>query len=161
MSPTPHFYSDWLWPYCERICCQYSLINYLDLAIVCEEEVLSDSEQPYEPDQDYNVVPIENYMSPSQNNSSNIPLVSSNAGRTTSSEIVIENDSMDQVRLFRTRSDIIQQQSTGYSMSKFFFIVTHLAFLKVGYPQKNIGIISSWRVLKKVVTSYSDSILTR
>ena len=42
-------------------------------------------------------------------------LVSSNrtnTGRTTSSEIVIENDSMDQVRLFRTRSDIIQQQST-------------------------------------------------
>ena len=65
-------------------------------------------------------------MSPSQNNSSNIPLVSSsrttiplvssnrtNTGRTTSSEIVIENNSMDQVRLFRTRSDIIEQQSTG------------------------------------------------
>ena len=91
------------------------MINYLDLAQVCDEEVLSDSEQPYEPDQGYNVMPIENYMSPSQNNSSNIPLVSSNrtnTGRTTSSEIVIENDSMDQVRLFRTRSDIIQQQST-------------------------------------------------
>ena len=91
---------------------------------VCEEEVLSDSEQPYEP-ADYNVVPIGNYMSPSQNNSSNIPLVSSNrtnTGRTTSSEIVIENDSMDQVRLFRTRSDIIQQQSTGYSMSKYIFL---------------------------------------
>ena len=94
---------------------------------MCEEEVLSDSEQPYEPE-DYNVVPIENYMSPSQNNSSNIPLVSSsrttiplvssnrtNTGRTTSSEIVIENSSVDQVRLFRTRSDIIDQQSTGQS----------------------------------------------
>jgi hypothetical protein len=90
---------------------------------VCEEDVLSDSEQPYEP-ADYNIVPIENYMSPSQNSSSNIPLVSSNrtnTGRTTSSEIVIENDSMDQVRLFRTRSDIIQQQSTGYSMSQWVF----------------------------------------
>ena len=44
-------------------------MNYLDLTIVCEEEILSDSEQPYEPNQDYNVAPIENYMSPSQNNS--------------------------------------------------------------------------------------------
>ena len=114
-------------------------MNYLDLTIVCEEEILSDSEQPYEPDQDFNVVPIENYMSPSQNSSSNIPLVSSNrtnTGRTTSSEIVIENDSMDQVRLFRTRSDIIQQQSTGYSMSKCFFY-SH----SFGIPKGRIKVI--------------------